>query len=109
MLSGNEVPHAVSFGSCLNSKRCCLVVFFHGYTVSDLLAHLKLHLQRYRAKLISSNKKPHLEINFPMALPIDTVKESLFPSIGENVLFEYSPREAMVVIERPLPTLKANM
>ena len=59
--------------------------------------------------MIYSNKKPHLEINFSMALPIDKVKESLFPFIGENILYDYSPREAMVVVEQPLPVLKANM
>ena len=106
VLSGNEVPHAVSFGSCLNSTRCFPVVFFHGYTVSDLLAHLKVHLQRYRGKIVSSNSKPHLEISFPMALPIDTVKESLIPFIGENILYDYSPREAIVVVERPLSLSK---
>ena len=109
VLSGSEVTHTVSFGSCLNSKRCCLVVFFHGYTVSDLLAHLKLHLQRYLAKMVSSNSKLDLQINFPMALPIDTVKESLIPFIGENILYDYSPREAMVVVEQPLPVLKSNI
>ena len=102
VLSGNEVPHAVSFGSCLNSKRCFLVVLFYGYTASDLLAHLKIHLQRYRGKMVSSNSKPHLHINFPMALPINKVKESLFLFLGENILYDYSPREAMVVVERPL-------
>ena len=106
VLSGSEVTHTVSFGSCLNSKRCCLVVLFHGYTVSDLLAHLKLHLQRYLAKMVSSNSKLDLQISFPMALPIDTVKESLIPFIGENILYDYSPREAIVVVERPLSLSK---
>ena len=108
VLSGNEVPHAVSFGSCLNSKCCCLVVLFHGYTVSDLLAHLKLHFQRYMTKMVSSNSKVDLQINFPRALPIEKVKESLFPFLGKNTLYDDVPREAVLVIERPLPILKAD-
>ena len=109
MLSGDEIPSAVSFGSYMMiPKGHYLVVSFHGNTVSHLLAHLKRHLQRYRLKYDSSNDKVHLKIIFPI-LPTEKVKINIFPFLGKNTLYEDVPREAVVVVERPLPNLKANI
>ena len=99
VLSGDEIPSAVSFGSyMMTPKGHYIVVFFHGNDVSDLFAHLKLH----RSKNSFSNGKVHLKITFPMTLPIEKVKKSLFPFLGKNTLYEYVPREAVVVVEHPL-------
>ena len=110
MLSGDEIPNAVSFGSyMMTPKSHCLAVFFLGNTVSDLLAHLRFHIERHRSKYASPNGKVHLEIIFPMTLPTEKVKKSLIPFLGKNTLNEDAPREAVVVVECPLPILKANM
>ena len=110
VLSGDKIPSAVSFGSyMMTPKSHCLAVFFHGNTVSDLLAHLKFHIERHSSKYASSNGKLRLETIFPMTLPTEKVKRSLFPFLGKNTLYEDAPREAVVVVERPLPLLKANM
>ena len=109
MLSGDEIPSAVSFGSYMMiPKGHFLVVFFHGDDVSDLLAHLKLHLQRYRLKYDSSKDKVHIKIIFPI-LPTEMVKRNLLPFLGKNTLYEDVPREAVMVVEHPLRILKADM
>ena len=108
MLSGDEIPSAVSLGPyMMNPNSHSLAVFFHGNTFSDLLAHLKCHIQRHRSKYACSNGKVHLELIFPMTLPTEKVKRSIFPFLGKNTFYEDAPREAVVVVERPLPILKA--
>ena len=79
VLSGDEVPSGASFGSCMMAQKGpCTVVFFHVNTVTDLLAHLRLHLQQHKLKYASSNGKANLELIFPLTLPIEKVKDSLF-------------------------------
>ena len=110
VLSGDEIPSAVSFGSYMMiSNSHYLVVFFHGNDVSDLLAHLKLHIQRHRSKYFFSNGTAYLHIIFPMHLPTKKVKDRLFPFIGENIIYEDSTRATQLVLERPLSFLEANM
>ena len=110
MLSGDEIPSAVSFGSyMMTPKGSSPIVFFNGNDVSDLLVHLKLHIQRHRSKYASSNTKAHLEIIIPMTLPIEKVKKSIFPFLGKNILYDHSPRETLLVVQRPLSLLKADI
>ena len=110
VLSGDEIPSAVSFGSyMMTPEGSSPIVFFNGNDVSDLLVHLKLHIQRHRSKYASSNTKAHLEIIIPMTLPIEKVKKSIFPFLGKNILYDHSPRETLLVVQRPLSLLKANM
>ena len=110
VLSGNEVLRAVSFSSyMMNPNGHSLAVFFHGNTEGDLLAHLKFHIERHKSNYASSNGKLRLETIFPMTLPTEKVKKSLFLFLGINTLYEDAPREAVVVVECPLPILKANM
>ena len=109
MLSGDKIPSAVSFGSYMMiPKGHFLAVFFHGDDVSDLLAHLKLHIQRHRLKYDSSKDKVRLHIIFPI-LPTEKVKMNIFPFLGKNTLYEDTPREAVMLVEHPLRILKANM
>ena len=110
MLSGDEIPSAVSFGSYMMiPKGHFLVLFFHGDDVTDLLAHLKLHVQRHRSKYGSSNAKAHLKIIFPMTLPTEKGKKRINPFLGKNILYDHFPRETLLVVQRPLSLLKANM
>ena len=103
MLSGDEIPSAVSFGSYMMTPNGhSVAVFFHGNTEGDLLAHLKFHIKRHRSKYACSNGKVHLEIIFPMILPTEKVKKILFPFLGKNTFYEDAPREAVVVVECPI-------
>ena len=110
VLLGDEILSAVSFGSYMMTPAGrSPIVFFNGNNVSDLLAHLKLHIQRHRSKYGSSNAKAHLKIIIPMTLPTEKVKKSINPFLGKNILYDHFPHETLLVVQCPLSLLKANI